>query len=118
VTALDPNDRVRPALSPTEFRHLIEGSARALADGRVGAVFASTAGSRDRPGPTWISVTSEEAYGRIIRRGDGGFACTAYRTRDGAQICDVQGDEVCREDFDDLIAAVACTPRDLTMPGR
>jgi hypothetical protein len=94
-------------LSASAFRRLVEDAAPLLADGGVHAVFASTVGSRRSPGPTWISVSSAQAYGRIMRRGDGSFVSAAYRTPDGAQVCAAAGAHVQREDFETLIAAVA-----------
>jgi hypothetical protein len=106
-------------LSPGAFTHLASHATASLARSGVAATFASTAGSRNAPGPTWISVTSPWGYGRLVRRGDGSFESTAYRSGDGMLLLHEEGDDVRATDFDDLVAAIARPePGPPTRPGR
>ena len=93
-------------MSAAAFRHLVDDAAPMLADLQVSAFFASTVGAPRSPGPTWISVTSRWAYGRLVRDADGSFVCSAHRGVDGASLREVRGTDVTRRDLDALIAVV------------
>jgi len=88
----DREHRVDHALAPPEpqlpltasmFRHLLDGVAGTLIRHRIAGVYGSTVSTRRNPGPTWISLTSPWAHGRLIRLGDGSSDCSAYRASDG-----------------------------------
>jgi hypothetical protein len=89
------------------FRQLVADATDVLVDAGVSATFASTAGSRRAPGPTWISVTSPWGYGRLVRHADGSFDGQAHGVRDGTPLWAGHGEHVGREHLELLVAAVS-----------
>jgi hypothetical protein len=81
-------------LSASAFRLLFADAAPDFAQAGVSAAFGSTAGSRRLPGPTWISVMSPWAHGRLVRRADGSFECEAHRIPGGELVCSQHGEHV------------------------
>jgi hypothetical protein len=104
-------------LSAAAFRQLVAEAASDLADAGASASFGTTAGSRRAPGPTWVSVVSPWAHGRLIRRADGSFDCSAHRIPGGEALCAEHGEHIRPEDLDDLIALVS-RPAPSTCPNR
>jgi hypothetical protein len=94
-------------VSASAFRRLFVDAGPDLAHAGVSAVFGTTAGSRRKPGPTWISLTSSWAHGRLIRRADGSFDSEAHRIPDGVRLCADHGEHVQPHHLDELIAAVS-----------
>ncbi len=95
------------SLSVAAFRLLFADAAPAFARAGVEATLGTVVGSRRAPGPTWISVTSPWAQGRLIRRADGSFDCDAHRVPGGEPLCSEHGQHVRPEHLDRLLAAVA-----------
>ena len=109
VGAARPDSSSIP-LSAAAFKDLVVDTRPSLVADEVTVVFGSTAGGRRHPGPTWISVTSPWGYGRCMRRNDGSFESSAYRSSDGEQVHAAQGATATRQDFENLIAAVDQAP--------
>jgi hypothetical protein len=105
------------ALTASRFRQLLEQAARAFGENGIAGVFGSTVSSRQHPGPTWISLTSPWAYGRLVRRGDGSSHGSAFRASDGEVLIDEDNDTTTAAQLDRLLAAVSAPPVGRSHPG-
>lgn len=98
---------LEPPLSKRAFKHLLGEAAASLSARGIAGVFGWTSGTRRNPGPTWISLTSPRAYGRLIRHGDGSSASSAYRTSDGRPLIVEQHETTTAAQLDDLVGALS-----------
>lgn len=60
-------DKIGGALSAQAFKHLVDQRGTDLAIAGIAATVGHTSGGPKNPGPTWISLISHRAYGRLIR---------------------------------------------------
>ena len=94
-------------LSAHAFKHLLGEAAAILSGCGIAGVFGWTTGTRRNPGPTWISLTSPRAYGRLIRNSDGSSQSSAYRTSDGRALLVEQHETTTAAQLDDLVGALS-----------
>lgn len=93
-------------LTGSGFRNLLDDVGPELNRAGATAAFGWTVGGRRSPGPTWINVTSNRGYGRLVRHSDGSFSSSAY-DGDGGQLHDARGASVTASDLCCLIASLA-----------
>jgi hypothetical protein len=100
----------RSQLTASTFRHLVHDAGAELGRAGVTATFAWTVGGRRSPGATWISLSSKQGYGRLVRHSDGTFRSDAHNRTDGNRLFSSQGPDVTRQDFVDLVDSLASPP--------
>ncbi len=96
-------------LTGSGFRHLLDDAGPELNRAGATATFGWTVGGRRLPGPTWINVTSNRGYGRLVRHSDGSFSSSAY-DGDGGQLHHAHGALVTAGDLRCLIASLDGEP--------
>jgi hypothetical protein len=98
-------------MSARAFQRWLIDTARPLSDRRVAGVFARGLRTSRDTAPTWISLTSSWAYGRIIRNGDGSSDSSAYRVSDGRTLILEHHATTTPAHLDDLLQALTPPPR-------
>jgi hypothetical protein len=115
VSRRAPSSALESPLSARAFKHLRDEAAATLSACGIAGVFGWTTGSRRNPGPTWISLTSPRAYGRLVRNSDGSSQSSAYRTSDGRALLVEQNETTTAAHFDDLVRSMS-RPQNLRTP--
>ena len=111
MASIAPRPAASRSLSTREFRVWLDehsGDLRALG---VTGQFSSSWEPTLRLRSSWISLSSHGAYGRVVRRGDGASAWTAYRSADGAELMSEQR-RTCVSNLTDLLVNLLSAPGD------
>ena len=94
------------ALGADALRQWVERAGRELGGG-IKANFGRAPTIGGKAGPTWVTMTSATAHGRLVRTADGGTTITATALPDSAPLLDERHPHTTTAQLDALVAVLS-----------
>lgn len=104
------------ALGGDDLQRWLERSRSDLGANGISANFGRAPRIGGVAGPTWVSMTSASAVGRLIRAGDGTTTVTAHSLADSTPLLDERYPHTTVAQLQAVVAALGGTPK--PAPGR
>ena len=95
------------ALSDDDLQQWLTRSRAQLGDQGISAVFGRGPRAGGAPGPTWVTMTATNAYGRLVRWADGVATVTAHPLSGGPALLDERHPHTTIAQLEALVAALS-----------
>lgn len=94
------------SLDDDDLQSWLEQSRAALGAAGIAATFGRAPRIGGKPGPTWVSMTSPTAHGRLVRSPDGATKVTAHALPDSAPLLDERHPHTTIAQLEAIVAAL------------
>ena len=97
-------------LGDDDLQRWLEEARSDLGAAGISAHFGRAPSIGGKPGPTWVSMTSASAHGRLVRSPDGATRITAHALPHSTPLLDERHPETTAAQLDALVAALGAAP--------